>query len=154
MGYAFESWLIENESLLGVKALRENRQGERIGVHQIVAVQARDEHSFLIGKISWLVVSLSGQLRLGIQYFPGTARPISIQNKGLNNILTEKAVAALQLPAVPELQTPASLIVPRDFFHANQFAEIIDLDGKIQVVKLGFSVVKGSDFERVSFTPG
>jgi hypothetical protein len=153
MGYAFESWLIENESQLGVKVLREDRQGERIGVNQLVAVQPRDTNTFLIGKVSWLVVTLSGQLRMGIQYFPGITQPISIQNKGLNNILTDKAVAALSLPAVPELKTPASLIVPRDFFRANHLAEITNLDGSIQTVKLGFSVSKGSDFERISFTP-
>jgi hypothetical protein len=152
MGYAFESWLIENESPLGVKVLREDRQGERIGVHQLVAVQPRETNTFLIGKVSWIAVTLSGQLRMGIQYFPGIAEPISIQNKGLNNILTDKAVAALLLPAVPELKTPASLIVPRDFFRANHFAEVTNLDGKIQIVKLGFSVLKGSDFERISFT--
>ncbi len=153
MGFAFESWLIENESQLGVKVLRENRQGERIGIHQLVAVQPHDTNSFLIGKVSWLVVTLSGQLRMGLQYFPGIAQPISIQNRGLNNILTDKAVAALLLPAVPELKTPASLIVPRDFFRANHLASITNLDGQIQIVKLGFSVLKGSDFERVSFTP-
>jgi hypothetical protein len=153
MGYAFESWIIENESQLGVKVLREERQGERLGVHQLVAVQPRDTNSFLLGHVSWIVVTRSGQLRMGIQYFPGIGQPISIQNKGLNNISVDKAVAALLFPAVPELKTPASLIVPRDFFRANHLAEITHIDSKIQVVKLGFSVLKGNDFERVSFTP-
>ncbi len=153
LGYSFESWRIENESLMGVKVLRDERQGERIGVHQLVAVQPRDTNTFLIGQVSWIVVTLSGQLRMGIQYFPGIALPISIQSKGLNNILTDRGVAALALPAVPELKSPASLIVPREFFRANHLAEITNIDGKIQTVKLGFSVLKGIDFERVSFTP-
>jgi hypothetical protein len=153
MGYAFESWLIEDESLLGVKVLREDRQGVRIGMHQLVAVQPRGTNTFLTGQASWIVVTRSGQLRMGIQYFPGLGQPISIQNKGINNILVDKAVAALLLPAVPELKTPASLIVPRDFFRANHLAELTHLDGKIQIVKFGFSVLKGNDFERVSFTP-
>jgi len=152
LGFNLESWLIQNESISGAKVLREEREGERIGAHQIVALQAGDANGFMLGKVSWLVVTVSGQLRMGIQYFPGRAQPISIQKMGLNSSLTDKAVAALLLPAVPAFKTPASLIVPRDFFQPNHLADIIGLDEKHQTVKLGFSVIKGFDFERVSFT--
>ena len=152
-GFTTEKWHIENESLLGARLLREEIQGERIGVNQVVAVRPSDANAFIIGKISWVVVTLSGQLRMGIQYFPGVAQPVSIQKKGINTTLTNKAVAALLLPAVPTLKTPASLILPRDFFQPNCLAEITDMENKYQTVKLGFSVVKGIDFERVSFAP-
>jgi hypothetical protein len=93
-------------------------------------------------------------LRLGIQYFPGVAKPISIRKTaGLNPDLHDRPYAALLLPAVPALKTPPSLIVPRNFFQPNILAEVADLEEKRQSVKLGFSVIKGLDFERVSFTP-
>jgi hypothetical protein len=152
-GFSLESWHIENESMLGAKLLREETKGERIGVHQIVAIRPSDANAFILGKVSWVVVTLSGQLRMGIQYFPGVAQPVSIQKKGLNTTLSDKAVAALLLPAVPALKTPASIIVPRDFFQPNHLAEIIELDNKTQSIKMGFSVVKGIDFERISFSP-
>ncbi len=150
-GLSLESWQIENESLLGAKMLRESTQGERVGVHQLVALKPNDAKAFMLGKVSWVIVTHSGLLRMGIQYFPGIARPILIQNKGLKSTL---AVAALLLPAVPTLKTPASLILPRDFFLPDHLADITDLDDKHQTVKMGFSVTKGIDFERVSFTSG
>jgi hypothetical protein len=153
IGFNLESWHIENESISGANLLREELQGERIGAHQIVALKAEDANAFMIGKISWVVVTLKGKLRMGIQYFPGLAQPISIQNKGLNANTSNRPVPALLLPAVPVLKTPPSLIVPRNFFQPNIIAEIIDLEDKAQSVKLGFSVIKGLDFERVSFTP-
>ena len=152
-GFSSEKWHLENESLLGARVLREEIQGERVGVNQLVALRPNDANAFIIGKVSWVVVTLGGQLRMGIQYFPGVAQPVSIQKKGLNTTLSDKAVAALLLPAVPTLKTPASLILPRDFFQANCLAEIADLENKYQSVKFGFSVVKGIDFERVSFAP-
>ncbi len=153
LGFNLESWRIENESISGANLLREEQQGERIGAHQIVALKADDANAFMIGKISWVVVTIKGKLRMGIQYFPGLAQPISIQNKGLNDNPTDRAHAALLLPAVPALKTPPSLIVPRNFFQPNHIAEIIDIEDRHQTVKLGFSVIKGLDFERVSFTP-
>lgn len=153
LGFALESWHIENESLLGARVLREGNQGERVGTHQIVAVKPSDANAFMLGKVTWIVVTRSGQLRMGIQYLPGIAQAIAIKGKGLGTALSDKAVAALLLPEVPALKTPASLIVPRDFFRPERLVDVAHLDGRNQTVKMGFSVDKGADFERVSFAP-
>jgi hypothetical protein len=153
LGFTLESWQIENESRAGARVLRESNQGERIGTHQIVAVKPNDANAFILGIVSWVIVTHSGQLRMGIRYLPGMAQPISIKGKGISAALSDKAVAALFLPEVPALKTPASLIVPRDFFHPDRLADITYLDDKHQIVKMGFSVDKGVDFERVSFVP-
>ena len=153
LGFITESWQIENESILGARVLRAGSQGERIGAHQIVAVKPNDANAFMLGKTTWVIVTRSGQLRMGIQYLPGMAQAISIKGTGINTALSDKAVAALLLPEVATLKVPASLIVPRDFFRPERLAEILHHDGKVQAVKMGFSVDKGTDFERVSFTP-
>ncbi|MEI7842223.1 MAG: hypothetical protein WCI39_04245 [Gallionellaceae bacterium] len=151
-GVALETWQIENESILGARVLREDKAGERIGVHQLVAVKPSDANAFMLGKVTWLTVTHGGQLRMGIQYLPGLAQAISIKGKGINTTITEKSVAALRLPEIPSLNIPSSLIVPREFFSANKLAELTDLDGKIQLIQMGFSVDQGADFERISFT--
>ncbi len=153
MGFALEQWQIENESLLGSRVVRVVSAGGRVGVHHLVALKPSDASAFIIGRTSWLVVTQSGQLRMGIQYFPGIAEPIAIREQGLNASLADRTDAALLLPAVPALKTPPSLIVPREFFHANHLAEITHLDGKTETVKMGFSVDKGGDYERISFAP-
>ncbi|MFA5825943.1 MAG: hypothetical protein WC825_08220 [Gallionellaceae bacterium] len=153
LGFATESWHIENESISGARLLREGNQGDRIGPHQIVAVKPSDANAFILGKVTWVVVTRSEQLRMGVQYLPGIAQPISLKGRGINLGQSDKAVAALLLPEVPSLKTPPSLIVPRDFFRTDRLADIAHLDDKNQAVKMGFSVEKGVDFERVSFTP-
>jgi hypothetical protein len=153
LGVALESWHIENESIAGARLLRDGNQGERIGTHQIVALKTSDAKAFMLGKVSWLVVTRGGQLRMGVQYFPGMAQPVSVKGKGINVAHSDKSEAALYLPEVPALKTPPSLIVPRDFFRPERIADITRLDGTTQSVKMGFSVDKGADFERVSFTP-
>ncbi len=152
LGHVLENWQIENESILGARLLREGGAGERIGIHQIVAVKPNDANAFMLGKVTWVTVTRSGQLRLGVKYIPGVPQAIAIKGKGINTALSDKSQAALLLPQITSLRIPSSLIVPRDFFHPDRLAEIIHLDDKRQPVKMGFSVEKGIDFERISFT--
>lgn len=152
LGFALDSWQIENESILGARVSRDALHGERVGTHQIVAVKPEDANAFMLGKTSWITVTRGGRLRMGIQYLPGMAQAVAIKEKGINLSLANKSVAALLLPAVPTLKIPPSLILPRDFFHADHLAEITHHDGTMQTIKMGFSVDKGADFERISFT--
>lgn len=152
LGFALESWQIENESILGARVLREANAGGRIGVHQIVGLRPGDASAFIIGKINWAQVTRSGHLRMGIGYLPGVAQAMVIRGKSINPSVAEKSAAALLLPEMPALKIPASLILPRDFFQPSKLVEATGLDDITRTLKLGFSVDKGIDFERVSFS--
>jgi cyclic-di-GMP-binding protein len=146
IGFALETWQIENESLLGSRLLREGAAGTRVGLHQVVAVRPENAGNFTVGSVSWANVTADGQLRVGIHYLPGTAQAISV--KGTSG----KYAAALLLPALPALGIPASLLIPRDLFRPGLMMEIILPDKVKQKVKMEFSVERGLDYERVSFT--
>ena len=152
MGYPLEVWQIENESILGAHLLREEIAGVRIGPNQIVAVRRADTDGFMLGAISWVHVTQTGQLSAGVRYLPGTVQAISINATGVNLSTSDKSVAALLLPAMPALKTPASLIIPRDWLRPDRVVEIVQADKQTLTVKLGFSVEKGLDYERVSFS--
>lgn len=147
-----ESWTIENESILGARLLRENPSGERIGNNQLVALRTEDAKAYMLGSVSWRSVTLSGQLKMGVQYLPGVAETVTLKFKDASTAQV-KAINALLLPAMPTLRIPASLIVPRDIFLANLVCELIQADKENIKIKLGFSVASGADFERASFNP-
>jgi len=71
----------------------------------------------------------------------------------VNQTVSEKYVPAFLLPAVAALNAPASLIIPRDWFQPDRVVEILHQNGEKKNVKMGFSVERGIDYERVSFTP-
>jgi hypothetical protein len=64
----------------------------------------------------------------------------------------EKYVPAFLLPAVAELNTPASLIAPRDWYQPGRVVEVLRQNGEKEHLKMGISVERGIDYERVSFT--
>jgi len=151
-GFPLETWHFENESILGARLTREGTVGGRLNYHQLVALRPIDEETFMLGATAWTNVTAAGQLQIGVRYLPGTAEPVNVRATGVNLTVSDKYVPAFLLQAVPALKIPPSLVVPRDWFQAGRVVEVLSLNSEKQNAKMGFSVERGFDFERVSFT--
>jgi hypothetical protein len=151
IGLALETWQIENESIRGTQLLRVENIGMRLGSGQLVAVRPNNANAYMVGTVSWVKVTQTGQLLTGVRYLPGLPQAIAMKATGVNLTVSDKYVAALLLPAVTALKTPASLITPRDWFKPGRVVEIIQPDKKKLTLKMELSIEKGSDFERISF---
>jgi len=152
LGFVRETWLLENENIFGARLLREGGAAERIGLNQLVALRPDDADIFMLGTVRWISVTRSGQLQVGVRYLPGVPQAIAMKATGINLTVSSQFVAALLLPEVPALKSPASLIIPRDWYKPDRVVEIVQADkGKFQA-RMGISVEKGLDYERVSFT--
>jgi hypothetical protein len=153
MGFPLESWQFENESLSGARLTRESIFGGRLSNKQLIALRPSDAEVFMLGTTVWASVLLSGQLRLGLRYFPGYAEPVRVRHATLNATGAEKYVPGFLLAAVPILNSPASLIVPREWMEMVKFVEVLHQNGDAEHFKIGFSVEYGVDYERFSLTP-
>ena len=152
MGYPLENWLMKNESIMGARLTREDAIGGRFKCKQLIALRPSDAQFFMLGVMSWANVTLNGKLEIGVRYLPGRPEPVRIHVPGINPASSETCAPAFLLPALPSLNSPASLIVPRDWFQANRLIEVLHPDDSTLTVKLGFSVERGLDYERASFT--
>ena len=142
-----EDWHLENRSILGAKLLRVGTLGERLNNNQLVALRIGDAETFMLGATSWLSVTRTGQLCIGVRYLPGTIQAIVLRSADAN-----MAAAGFLLQAVPALKTPPSLIIPNNWFEPGRILEFQHQNGEKQQAKMGFSVERGIDYERVSFT--
>lgn len=152
IGYPLENWQIDNESTMGARLTRGEAGGGRLNGKHLIAVRPSDAQTFMLGCTAWAVVNRQGKLEIGVRYLPGIPEAISINSTGINPLNTETSAAALLLPALPSLKTPASLIVPPGWFQPKRVIEIFQIDGEMIRVQLGFSVERGMNYERVSFT--
>lgn len=151
MGFVRENWRLEDENIRGVRMLREEDMGVRLGPTLLLAVRPANSGSFMAGSISWVKVALSGQLHAGVRYWPGLPEAIYMKATGVNLTVSEKYFAALLLPALPELKIPASLIAPRDWFKPGRVVEILHMDRKKRRLKMELSIERGLDYERIGF---
>lgn len=149
MGFPLETWQLDNESILGARLTRMDTFGGRLSYNQLIALLPSDAAKFMLGITAWVNVTRHGQLQVGVRYLPGSAEAISIQGNGT----TEKYIPAFLLQAVAALKVPASLIIPRDWFKPGRVIAVLYANGDQQNVKMGISVERGIDYERVSFNP-
>ncbi|MDD5180728.1 MAG: hypothetical protein PHT15_05660 [Gallionellaceae bacterium] len=152
MGYLLEIWQIEDESICGVRLIRKEGRGARLGTSQLIAVRPANAKAFMLGIVSWVKVTQAGRLHAGVRYLPGIPQAIALKASGVNASATDKYSAALLLPAMPALKTPASLVIPRDGFQPGRVVEIVQMEKEKLNLRMDFSVEKGLDYERVSFT--
>jgi hypothetical protein len=141
-----DEWIMENEGVLGARLVRKNRAPGRLNLHQLVLVQRDAKQSPKMGEVAWLHVSAGGRLELGVSYVPGAPEPVHVQA-----LLSARQVAFL-LPAVPEMHSPSSLLLPRNVYKAGGILQITFANGVQKSAKMGISVTRGFDYERVSFT--
>ena len=147
-----ETWNVEDESLLGAKLTRIDTLGGRLSHNQLVALRIGDAETFMLGTTAWVSVTRTGQLCIGIRYLQGSVHAISLRIADANMDTSDKFSPGFLLQAVPALNTPPSLIIPRDWFKPERVLEIQHQNGEKQHAKMGFSVGRGVDYERVSFT--
>lgn len=152
MGYPLETWHLENESIMGARLTREDTLGGRLSYNQLIALRPSDAESFMLGATAWANVTRAGQLQIGVRYLPGSAEPVSMRATGINPTTPQRYVPAFLMQAVPALRTPASLVVPRDWFHPDKVVEILHPNQEKVLVRFGFSVERGLDYERVSYS--
>ncbi|MGB8516784.1 MAG: hypothetical protein WCD45_02735 [Gallionella sp.] len=141
-----EEWMLDDESVLGAKLTRQNHAQGRLSLHQLVAVQRYAQQPFRLGAVAWLNISVRGLLQLGISYLPGTPEPVHVQ------VASGSLQVAFLMPAVVASRSPASLIVPRNIYKAGGLLQITHANGAIKNAKMGISVTRGYDYERISFT--
>ena len=151
-GFPLETWNLENESILGARLTRSDLYGGRLGFNQLIALRPDDSDAFILGATAWVNVIRTGQLQIGVRYLPGSASAVCICTTGVNVATTDNYAPAFLLQAVPALKIPPSLIIPRDWFRPDSVVEILHQNSDKQNVKIGFSVERGIDYERVSFT--
>lgn len=152
LGFLAEDWLIEEDGLLSGRLLRKTAAGSRLGPNQLVCVHKPNEAAFRVGVTTLVSVNRTGQLYIGLRYLPGVPQAAIVRASSSGN-LQSGAAAALLLPEMPKLRIPASVLLPRDWFQAGRTIEIAPNDGAKLSASMGISVEKGSDYERVSFTP-
>jgi len=152
LGYELETWQIENESMRGSRLLRMENSSLRLGPSQLIAIRPDDTNAFIVGVLSWVKVTRSEKLHIGVRYLPGLPKAVCIKGTGVNLTISDKYVPALIFPELPALKITTSLVIPRDWFKPGRVVEILYSENQKSELKMLASIEKGADFERVSFS--
>jgi hypothetical protein len=154
LGFLPEDWLVEENTLLRGRLLRNSPTGDRMAAHHIISIFTADSRVHKAGVIDRIEVAHSGQLYVTVHYLPGQPQAV-IANAAESSqaMLKSGSAPCLMLPAIEKLRIPASLVMPRDWFQTGREIDLTLVDRSKQKIRLGISVERGVDYERVSFKP-
>jgi cyclic-di-GMP-binding protein len=150
-GYATEDWLLQEESLSGLRMVRPIASSGGRYIHaQLIAVRPADAKNFLMGVVRWIKTDENDDLHVGIRIIPGIARAVAVRPTGLN-AQAERFVPALYCPALAALSAPPSLILPLGWYRPKRILEVYS--DSSELLLLTGVIERGSDFERVAIEP-
>jgi len=150
-GYATEDWLLQEESLSGLRIMRPAASsGGRYVNTQLIAVRPADANNFLVGIVRWLKTDDQDDLHAGVRIVPGVPRAVAVRPTGIN-AKKEPYVPALYCPALAALSSPASLILPPGWYRPKRVLEVFS--DSAELLLLTGVIERGSDFERVAIEP-
>jgi len=150
-GFATEDWLLQEESLSGMRIVRPaTSTGARYAHTQLIAVRPADARNFLVGVVRWLRSDEHDDLHVGVRIVPGVPKAVAVRPTGLN-AQSEKFVPALYCPALPALAAPASLILPPGWYRPKRVLEVYT--DTSELLLLSGVIERGSDFERAAIEP-
>lgn len=147
-GFIQEQWNVENETVAGLRLKRVGGSpGNRLSQLQLIAVKPEDSKTWMLAVVRWVVME-GDDLTIGVRLLPGNPEGVGARGTGIN-ARNEKFQQAFLMPPVPALQSQASAILPPGMFKRDKLVEIYS--DKMYKIKLGESLERGYDYERISF---
>lgn len=149
-GFSLEDWAMHDESVAGLRLVRAaGVVGSRFSPGQLIAVRPSDARAFMIGVVRWVQMHSGGELMVGVKSMPGVPLTTAIRATGVN-AKADKYQPGLLLPAVPALQSTASVLLPAGWFKPGC---VLDLHAELhRMIRLDALVERGTDFDRCTFS--
>ena len=123
--------------------------GARLCRGQLLALRAQGASAYTFAVVrSLLIDSDKSQLRLGVRLLAGTPSAVALRATGLASG-SDNYCQGFRLPALEQLQEPASILMPAGYFRPGRIIEIhTDVLRQIRLARL---LERGADFERATF---
>jgi hypothetical protein len=144
-----DDWRLLDESATGLRITRPLKEGVRIGAGLVIAAKTADSQRFTLGNVRWALREGDNSLAAGIQLFPGEPRPIAVRVVDPDGTRGTWRQGFL-LPALAELNEPASVVVPAGTFRIDRSIEAM-VDEQPKALKLARVLDRGIEFERCAY---
>lgn len=148
-GFAVDQWEVLDQSANGFRLMR-STAGRRVAPEQLLSICPPDGSAHLLAQVVWLMQEQGGGLVAGISALPGRPQAVAARPLACTPERRELYGRAFLLPAVTAIAAPASLVIPKGWFHSEGLLEVYT-DG-VWRVKMDRLIGSGPDFDRVSFS--
>ena len=123
--FPVDRWRLQDESARGLLLAREGEMAGQVRVGDVLGMQSgRDTSAWHVGVIRWIKSPEPRQVDMGVERLAPKVTPVAVRSAGAAR-LTARYTQALLLPAMPVLQRPATLLIPRGLYDASHDLELV-----------------------------
>ena len=148
--FSTENWQARTLGAADMQLSRSLQQyGARIARGQLLAIRPQGASGFMLGVVRSLIMDgEEGQFRVNVRLLAGTPSAVALRCTGVA-VGADSFSQGFRLPALEQLQEPASVLMPSGYFRPGRIIEIYtDVLRQVRLVRL---LERGTDFERASF---
>lgn len=147
--HPFENWRVEDESAGGMALTKQGLVHVPVRVGDLVAIRFQGDPEWGIAAVRWARSANPSDVEIGTQRLARSAQPVLIQPE--DGVGGENFTAALKLPALPALEQPSSLIVPRGMYRTDR---VFYLEDGVRLYRVrGTQLIELTNaFERFQYT--
>lgn len=144
-----DTWQVLNESVNGCR-LERHGIGQRVAHQQLLAVRLPKHDMWVLAQAHWLMQERDAGLVAGLEILAGEPLAVAVRRVGgPGQPPDEGFTIGFLLSEVPAIQSPASLILPAEWYAQGQEVELYTSTS--WRVRLTGLVQRGTDFDRASF---
>lgn len=122
--HPYENWHLEDESAGGMALTKKGLVRVPVRVGDLVAIRFAGDVEWGLAAVRWARSANPSDVEVGTQRLAPSAQPVVVQPD--DGPSARDFVPALRLPALPALEQPGSLIVPRGMYRTDRVFYIDD----------------------------
>jgi hypothetical protein len=123
--FPVDRWRLQDESARGLLLAREGDMAGQVRVGDVLGMQGgHDTSAWHIGVIRWIKSPEPRQVEMGVERLAPKVTPVAVRSTSVARP-TGRYTQALLLPAMPVLQRPATLLIPRGLYDASHELELV-----------------------------
>ncbi len=138
--FPVDRWRLQDESARGLLLMREGEMAGQVRVGDVLGMQGgHDTRAWHIGVIRWIKSPEPRRVEMGVERLAPKVTPVAVRAAASASVPAARYMQALLLPAMPVLQRPATLLIPRGLYEASrnlQLAAGSDVPRPVRVLKL------------------
>ncbi len=138
--FPVDRWRLQDESARGLLLMREGEMAGQVRVGDVLGMQGgHDTSAWHIGVIRWIKSPEPRRVEMGVERLAPKVTPVAVRSAASASAPRARYTQALLLPAMPVLQRPATLLIPRGLYEASRNLQLVtgsELPRAVRVLKL------------------
>jgi hypothetical protein len=150
--FPVDRWRLQDESARGLLLMREGEMAGQLRVGDVLGMQGgHDTNAWHVGVVRWIKSPEPRRVEMGVERLAPKVTPVAVRSAASDAASVGRYTQALLLPAMPVLQRPATLLIPRGLYEVSRDLQLVAGSGLLRSVRVLKLLERTASFDLIVF---